>query len=390
MIQKTEKRILYLTDTASDAKSGAGSNCRMHRLALNDIASNLYYIYLQEIRKKSTESNEDIYYDQQNTLQKCFSIFSGYPSYLTKEKREGILRRIEEYQPDTIYFDMSICGRLSKIIKKRFPKCRIVTFFHDIEYDLLHEQIKGVEYWNLLRKLALMVQIKNEKYAAKYSDAYIVLNERDRNRFREVYNEEATIVLPALNLCRELPEEQSDRITKKDEIFRILFVGGYYGPNNEGILWFCENVAKYLRSECRIEIVGKGMEKLRETIGNLKLRNVDVIGTVDSLDDYYLKADVVIGPIFSGGGMKTKTGEAFSYGKRFVGTTESLLGYVDNAPSNFLNKYIYVCETKEDFINTINNLSGADNKKATYIEILGWFREHYSIEAARDIYLKVL
>ena len=66
------------------------------------------------------------------------------------------------------------------------------------------------------------------------------------------------------------------------------------------------------------------MEELRE---DLTRNNVTVVGSVENLDEWYNKADLVVGPIFKGEGMKTKTCEALMYGKRYLGTDEALEGY---------------------------------------------------------------
>ena len=87
---------------------------------------------------------------------------------------------------------------------------------------------------------------------------------------------------------------------KKDEPF-ILFVGSYFLPNYQGILWFVEHVMPYI--SYKLKIVGKGMEEKRI---ELERKNVEVIGTVDDLSEYYYAAEAIIMPIFLGSGMKVK------------------------------------------------------------------------------------
>ena len=78
---------------------------------------------------------------------------------------------------------------------------------------------------------------------------------------------------------------------------------------------------------------------------------MQVVGTVDCLETWYEKADVVISPIFLGSGMKTKTAEALMYGKPILGTKEAFEGY-DTDPA----KVGALCNTATEFIETIGKI----------------------------------
>lgn len=71
----------------------------------------------------------------------------------------------------------------------------------------------------------------------------------------------------------------------------------------------------------------------------------------------------MIAPLFDGGGMKSKTVEALSFGKIFVGTEESLFGFWEEMNSNIRGKTCYQCNTPEEWIQTINNLANDDIHK---------------------------
>ena len=97
---------------------------------------------------------------------------------------------------------------------------------------------------------------------------------------------------------------------------KLLFVGSKYYPNLEGIRWFYKNVIPGLNNKIQINIVGRGTEILRSEMDDSR---VHVLGTVDDVFQYLYDADIFIAPLFSGGGMKTKSIEAISLGKCFVG-----------------------------------------------------------------------
>ena len=111
----------------------------------------------------------------------------------------------------------------------------------------------------------------------------------------------------------------------------------------------------------------------------LETSNVKVIGTVDNLDELYIKAEAVVIPIFSGGGMKVKTAEAMMYGKKIYGTEEALTGYdIQNMD------YIIECNTAEQFIENINMNSGNDYYHS---EVRERFLEKYE-QKNRDLAVK--
>ena len=157
----------------------------------------------------------------------------------------------------------------------------------------------------------------------------------------------------------------------------ILFVGVDYYPNVNGIQWFIDNVSHRICNKYTLTIVGRGMEKYKDR-WEKNNQHVNVIGTVDDLSHYYVDSDVVIAPIFEGGGMKVKTGEALSYGKMFIGTGESLVGYLDNA-DKIINKYIFLCNTSKEFEEAISYLINREFYKYNE-ELCKWLDDEYSFE----------
>ena len=149
------------------------------------------------------------------------------------------------------------------------------------------------------------------------------------------------------------PEEIKNH-DENDEI-KLLFVGAEYAPNLEGIRWFIKKVCPRLKCNYSLWLVGMGLEKYAEEFDGVTT-SITTYGTVDDIGYYYRNADVVIAPIFSGGGMKVKTAEAFSYGKCFVGSRESLCGYTDKIAENNIKNKVYMAETADEYATIVNGL----------------------------------
>lgn len=107
---------------------------------------------------------------------------------------------------------------------------------------------------------------------------------------------------------------------------------------------------------------------------------VHAIGTVDSLKEWYVDADLVVAPIFEGGGMKVKTAEALSYGKHFIGCTESLEGYWEDMPDAIRDEKVFKCDTPQEFAKAIDRAANSEYN-INDIEIKDWADSCYSYKA---------
>ena len=212
--------------------------------------------------------------------------------------------------------------------------------------------------------------------AVKYCDKCIVLNDRDNVELIKYYKRSADMFLPVYYK----DTAKINTVSLDQDEFRILFVGGKFWPNILGITWFVENVMPKLNKRAKLYIVGRGMEYLQEEELFNKTKNVTVVGGVENLDYWYNSANITVGPIFHGDGMKTKTAEALMYGKKFIGTTEALCGYIGLDDC--------CCNTAEEFITTINKLVKED-RKLYYPEMRKLYEDNYSV-ASSNKKIKVL
>ena len=116
-------------------------------------------------------------------------------------------------------------------------------------------------------------------------------------------------------------------ITKK---VRLLFVASRNPANEQNIDWFLANVwpalLKRFRavglSDLTLDVCGN----IKDYVGDIKPKGVRFLGMVDSLDQYYQSADLVILPVISGGGAAMKTIEALLYQRPIIGTKHAFRG----------------------------------------------------------------
>lgn len=237
-----------------------------------------------------------------------------------------------------VFVSQSLMGRISKHIKCDFPNIKIITFFHNIEKYYALELLRVSGFTHYLFYLAASYF---EFQSVKYSDYLIVLNQRESNLLQKIYNKSADLILPT-SFKDQCSKIENCNIRKE---FVYLFVGAAFFANIQGIKWFISNVLPEVHG--KLIIVGKGMDLYREEFAS---ERVEVYGYVQNLSEYYSMASVVISPIFSGGGMKTKVAEAFMYGKVVVGTKEAFTGYVN------CSGVMYECNNKYAFVKILNEL----------------------------------
>lgn len=366
------KNVLIVTDTAPQDKSGGGTNGNMHCRMINSNENlNVYTIYITNQYIELTDyvmKTED-----SSKIEKIEAVLHGYPPYLNKKAVTRIIETIQEKDISIVYIDNSISGQLVKRIKERYTDITIIAFFHDIEIVKMRED-KDVSF---LRKMILPIFYRNERLTVEFADRTIVLNERDKKQYEKEYQKAPDAIVPiSIPEILNLPFNGKH---KENERLQLLFVGVEYGPNLSGVRWFLNNVLPDITCDFVFNIVGYNMEKYRKEFEECSDK-VHVIGTVESLREWYVNADLIVAPIFEGGGMKVKTAEALSYGKHFVGCTESLEGYWEGMPKVFWNKKIFKCDAPKDFAKAINRLANEE----FYIndrEIKDWADLNYSYQA---------
>ena len=366
-----KENILFVTYLPRELHTGEGYNGKCHYDVVKQIYGTRFYCI--NISGSADEVLErEIHLKGSSKIRKLFTLLSGDSFYLYRKAKETIIKAISQYNIDIVYFDNSISGKFIERLKKLFPSIKIVAFFIDIENDWMRQLIKQTR--SPFSKLSLSTSIKNEILTARYADRCIVLNNRDSDLFYQYYGYRPYEKIPIMLKGRT--NNRCDKHHGKETKLHALFVGANYLPNVKGLFWFVENVVKEIDFPFTLDVVGLEMEKHRTEI-ELISSCVNVIGTVDDLSPYYIASDVVVIPVFEGGGMKIKTGEAFAFGKVVCGTTESLMGYSDVAEESFIGNEIFVCDDKDSFITALTELF--HREYAIYNpELPIWVEENFS------------
>lgn len=311
-----------------------------------------------------------------------FAIYKRYAGMSIPEENK-IIHQIKSEGFDMVYLDSSLWGFLAERIKKETP-VRLYVFCQDIETHRLrtiivnHLRNLQLKSFFLTIMLLLLAHV-NEKRAVIYADSVFNFSSRDATIMHSKYGRKSTEIIPLF-----ISDKDPDFSAKPKQIYdegymSLLFVGvGNYEPNVSGVKWFAKEVLPFI--DARLYIVGRGTEKLEDEFKKITDK-VRIMGEVSSLDGYYIDADAVVVPLFSGGGMKVKTLEALMYGKTIFGTEEAFQGFELD-----FQRVGGICNDSQDFIEQLSKC-----KPQKYNEYSrNVFLKKYCVHAVRDKFSRIL
>lgn len=256
-------------------------------------------------------------------------------------------------------FDAFICENLEMLMlfnrllkKNRIP---VVYEAHNVDSDLwlqMHLKTDNKKYLEY-SKTALSA----EKILSKITDLVVTVTQDDKIRLSKLNSPNyVNIEVVESGVDTDLKYPMSK---KSDEILKILFCGSLeYEPNYEGLVWFYNDIFPLLRKSglpFKITIIGK-LENYDRYSFLKGSKEIDFIGTVESVNKYYHEADVSIVPLLSGSGIRLKITESLSFGVPVLSTRLGAEGIRKNDA-------ILLADTPEEFVNALINLYKLGDEK---------------------------
>ena len=80
-----------------------------------------------------------------SNVQKLRWTLQGYTVGLTRSVKTEALAVMAREAPDYVFINSSNYGLLAKAIKKRYPGCKIVTFFHNVEIKYSYDVVRRLK-----------------------------------------------------------------------------------------------------------------------------------------------------------------------------------------------------------------------------------------------------
>lgn len=312
----------------------------------------LFYPYdnqeeLAEVEKLKRYCKEVHPYYRKDNLYNALKMINKYPytvgSRCIKEMQQDIMSCINKNSIDILNVDFPhMCANLVDL-DINIP---IVLNEHNLEWKVYRKI--SISQKNLLKKIAYFI----DSYRLKAFEKS-VLNKIPIKGFTFVSDEDMTTYIKEHcidpRICFHVPIGSDVRneysVTNTKEEKKIIFVGKMsYGPNIEAAIHFVNDVFPRIRviyPKSKFYIVGR--DPVDELL-KLQSESIIVTGAVDSVEPYYLNADLVVLPLLNGGGAKIKLLEAISYKRPIVSTSIGVEGTVFRC-----NHTIAVCDDDNKF-----------------------------------------
>jgi glycosyltransferase involved in cell wall biosynthesis len=223
------------------------------------------------------------------------------------------------------------------------PKIRKAVLTHDVWHQHLYRKSDNLH----------MQALNCEKETAylNLADIIIAITQRDGDVFKEMVKTKKIIVAPMS--C-------SPRFNNKPpEPGRLLFVGGSYVANVDGVNWFLNEVAPLLESKkpnCfELHVAGAAGDGLAGNGNGIKVVKK---GFVADLDMEYAQAQIVLVPLLGGTGLKIKLVEAIGHGKAIITTRAGAQGV-----ESLEGRAFVIAESAEEFARAVLEISENEEKR---------------------------
>ena len=296
----------------------------------------------------------------------------------SRSAHDTVSKTIDAFDPDTILVDML---RMAQFVEKlpRRPRGRLVLDMDDV-LSLRYARMREAGTGNVLgafgERLPKAVRIAadvvpkallgfeerrmriREREAPRNFDATMVVSPLEADHLRTRIGRPISAHPPAVD---EMPFRPRDYVRR----LRVVFLGGdNYGPNAESLVEI-ERVARILAD------TAPGLPIVFEAAGavtrDLGLRHVRRLGFVPDLADLFSEDAVLLAPVRSGTGVKTKVLDAMAHSVPVLTTSLGTEGLAVEPESE-----IVVRDRVEDLAASLIRFAGHETGRLASVARGGW------------------
>lgn len=244
-----------------------------------------------------------------------------YLSYKTAQK---LLKMAKEWKVSTLFLHQPFMGPMAYYVSQKL-NIPLMVYVHNLEYQRFKSLNKP--WWRLLYYW--------EKFLYKKSDLLLFISDTEMEEAVATLgvSREKCLHTPYGVLQNEAPIYDQTECKKSlgldlNKPVFLFFGSMSYAPNAEAVELLLEKVAPIWRKkgiEAQWLICGGGLPvALQKKISEWP--DFQYLGFVEDLDSYIKAADLMLNPVLSGGGVKTKVMESLGWGTTVISTESGALG----------------------------------------------------------------
>lgn len=311
--------------------------------------SRYIYNYIQHLSKK----NAVIFIGLKNQMNipsdnefKQYNVFdSGIQKYSNILAYHKAFRIAQKETPDEIIVAMPYQIFFGIFLAKLY---KIPCLLHEQNVEFLRFQRLGKWWWPLMYLY--------EKVAYRMVDTTLYISETDKKSLIKFFNIPKKKLAYSPYIVDETTFKKNDNTRKKirrqlklENSPLILFFGPLdYQPNKEAVALILTKIVPLVvkkNKEVKFLIVGKNPPK------DINAPNVIFTGFVERIEHYINASDIVIVPLLSGGGVRTKILESLACKKPVVSTSIGAEGIPETD-----SQELFIHDEFTDFAKSITHL----------------------------------
>ncbi len=302
-------------------------------------------------------------------------LFSSLPyiavRFFSGELETKVTKELESGSYDLVLLEGLYVAYLIDAIK-RVWNGKIILRAHNVEHKIWERKL--VHEKNLLKKFYLKSMVgRLKKYETKkLSEAGLILTitAEDSAIIKDLGINTETYVVP---FGVDMEYYQAGGLGDTN----LEFIGALdWMPNEEGLLWFLDNVWQKLKNDgIGFYVAGRNapqalVEKLENTHG------VVFLGEVENARNFILSHGLFVVPLLTGSGMRVKIIEAMALGRLVISTTVGIEG-INAVPG----EHFVLADLPDEWINAIKKFI-SEPEAASDIALKGrkFVEEHFSNE----------
>jgi polysaccharide biosynthesis protein PslH len=235
---------------------------------------------------------------------------------------------IHSKEINTIIIEHPYLGWLGFLLKKA-TGTKLVVHAHNIEYERF--RTLGKSWWKILQWY--------ETAVLRRADTVFCISSEDKQWMIDKMQIQADkcVLVPygisndKIPTDKEISKQKVCAIQKIDPSRTLLFFNGLldYKPNTDALKAILEEITPRLQKNdlhYHVLIAGKRLPDSFNKLREWNKQGVTYAGFVDDIDLYSKAADILLNPVNSGGGVKTKMIEALGFNTSVVATRTGAIG----------------------------------------------------------------
>ncbi|MEL7497061.1 MAG: glycosyltransferase [Planctomycetota bacterium] len=279
---------------------------------------------------------------------------------------DALHESIESFRPNVLLIEYV---KLAYLIEGLSKQIREQLFCVLDTHDVLHlrnEQFRS-------REVAHWINIDREAESAAVGlfDLAIAIQSEEAELFRDMAPQTNVITCghftpTPIAKASDTPSRTADEsLTTVSEnsnpVLRFGFIGSDNHANMLSLQTFLETTWRFAVEQLapksiELRIAGRVCDQLNlECLGSTVGDTIEIVGYVDSLDQFYDSVDVIVNPVQFGTGLKIKNIEALAYAKPLISTPHSLTGMQLDSAGEYADVGLpaRIFETPESFVELV-------------------------------------